>query len=125
MKRIISSLLLAFAFAACGDATAPQSGVWSATTGTGFSFNFTVSLGADEITRVEYIFSGLTCGGVTHSSGSVSVAQTPGWAITDRVFAIRPTDWPHINGTFHDNGAEASGSWAWSGCGDGAWTASR
>ncbi len=125
MNRIIPSLLLAFALAACGDATAPQSGVWSAATGAGFSFNFTVSRGADEITEIEYLWSGLTCGGVTHSSGSISVAQTPGWPISDREFAIRPTGWPHINGTFHNNGTEASGSWAWSGCGDGTWTALR
>ena len=73
MRRIIPFLLLTLA-AACSDVTAPQSGVWTATTGAGFSFNFTVSPAADEITEVKYIWSGLDCGGVVHTSGSVTLS---------------------------------------------------
>jgi hypothetical protein len=123
MKRIILSLALALVSGACSDATAPQSGIWSATTGVGFSFELTVSSGGNEITEIEYFWSGLSCGGVIHLGGTTAIERTPGWPISDRTFAILPTDLPHINGTFNETGTEASGSWAWSGCGEGTWTA--
>jgi hypothetical protein len=97
-------------------------GVWHGTTGSGFSFDFTVSASADYVTQVQYFWSGLSCEGLTRVSGSTTVSRNPGWSITDRQFTVDPQNNPTITGTFDDNGTAASGNWQWLSC-SGTWTA--
>jgi hypothetical protein len=97
-------------------------GVWHATTGAGFSFDYTVATGAVYVTQLQYFWSGLSCDGVTKVSGSVTVSRTPGWSISGRQFTVDPQDEPEITGTFDSNGTAASGSWQWLSC-SGTWTA--
>jgi uncharacterized protein YjdB len=96
-------------------------GVWHATTGDGFSFDFTVSAGADRVEQIQYFWSGLSCEGVTRVSGSVTVSSNR-WSITGRQFTVDPQDEPEISGTFDSNGTTASGTWEWLSC-SGTWTA--
>ena len=135
MKRMIPYLLLAAAFLACGDSTGTDSdsdpesiatGAWTGTTGSGLTFDFTVGAGAAEITQIVYRFSGLQCGGVTLSSGSITSSRTPGWPISNRQFEIARTGDPPItiSGTFASNGTTASGNWDWLTC-SGTWTGSH
>ena len=62
-------------------------GVWHASTA-GMSLDFTVNSSADRITELTYTFSGLTCGGVTLTSGSVTVIPGVPWPISNRQFLI-------------------------------------
>ena len=52
--------------------------VWNATTGSGFSFDFTVDATADYVTQVQYFWSGLSCEGLTKVSGSTTVSHGMG-----------------------------------------------
>ena len=99
-----------------------EPGVWHGTTGAGFTFDFTIAAGADQITQIQYFWSGLSCEGVTLVSGSTTVSRTPGWSISGRQFTVDPDDEPTITGTFDDTGTAASGSWQWLSC-SGTWTA--
>jgi hypothetical protein len=145
LKHIAVVLMVAMVWMGCGDSNGttgpdgdgtngdgsngPQpiaTGTWSATTGGGFAFDFTVGAGADEISEIVYRFSGLTCEGTTLSSGSLTSSRTPGWPIADREFEIARSASPAItiSGTFADDGTTASGEWQWLTC-VGPWTASH
>jgi PKD repeat protein len=100
-----------------------EPGVWHGTTGAGFNFDFTVAAGGDQITQIQYFWSGLSCDGVTMVSGSTTVSRAPGWSISGRQFTVDPDDEPTITGTFDDSGTAASGSWQWLSC-SGTWTGS-
>jgi uncharacterized protein YjdB len=96
-------------------------GVWHATTGSGFSFDFTVDANADYVTQIQYFWSGLSCDGVTYVSGSVTYTPGGGRPITARQFTLDPPpDYPTITGTFDDDGTAASGEWQWLSC-SGTW----
>jgi uncharacterized protein YjdB len=96
-------------------------GVWHSTTGSGFSFDFTVDATADYVTQVQYLWSGLSCDGVTYVSGSTTYSSGAGWPITGRQFTVDPPpDYPTITGTFDDDGTAASGNWQWLSC-SGTW----
>jgi len=101
-----------------------RSGAWRGST-TGMSLDFTVNAGSDGITELKYTFSGLTCGGVTLASGSVTVSRSTPWPISDRQFLVAPSANPKIDiaGTFGDDGVSVSGTWQWGSC-SGAWTGS-
>lgn len=130
-KYLALALPFCFLLTTCDKSTGSDTqpiatGAWSATTGSGLSFDFTISAGADEITEITYHFSGLQCGGVTLASGSIGSQRTPGWSISNRRFEIARTSDPAItiSGSFHNNGTEASGDWEWLTC-SGTWTASH
>jgi hypothetical protein len=98
-------------------------GVWHGTTGSGFSFDFTVDAGADYVTVIQFFFAGLSCEGITKVSGSIIVTHGIGWSITARQFTVEGSlDYPTITGTFDDDGTGASGNWQWLSC-SGTWTA--
>jgi hypothetical protein len=96
-------------------------GVWNGTTGSGFSFDFTVDATADYVTQIQYFWSGLSCDGVTYVSGSTTHSSGAGWPITARQFTVDPPpDYPTITGTFDDDRTAASGDWQWLSC-SGTW----
>jgi hypothetical protein len=130
--------VLAIAVAACGDnGTEPgddgnggavqpiATGAWNATSPEGFSVVFTVNAAADYVTEVRVTFSGLSCGGQTLTSGTVTSSRDPGWAISNRQITFSLSNPAlSITGTFSDNGTAASGTWQWGTC-SGTWTASH
>ncbi|NJD09138.1 MAG: hypothetical protein FIB01_01420 [Gemmatimonadetes bacterium] len=104
--------------------TPNATGQWTGST-TGMALEFNVSADARYVTQMKYTFSGLQCGGTTLSSGSVIRSTTPGWEITNRQFAIPPTEYvPGISGTFGSNGTTVTGTWTWLTC-SGSWSGSH
>ncbi len=121
-----------------GTPSAIQTGVWSATTGADFSFDFTVVSGASSINEVELSMSSWRCGNAgAILSGTITTTYSSGPQISNRAFtctldvngAPMGSDWPvTISGTFANSGSEASGTWEASIAGgtcSGTWTASR
>lgn len=97
-------------------------GTWSATTGTGLSFDFTVASTADLVTGFVIHWTDWICGSPPAPHGhseSYRVTGGSGWSIADRhlkaVVQPNATLYPSliisINGTFADDGVNVSGSW--------------
>ena len=131
-KFFLTGILLAlvglFYFISCGKdsdkitngGTEPakiESGKWTATAGFG-TFDFTVNSESTHITEFSLNFDGWTIGNTTHN-GTITISRDPGWQISDRQFSFSrdlnpfPTSSQTmtIDGTFDDNGREASGDW--------------
>ncbi|MEJ2637197.1 MAG: hypothetical protein P8184_18170 [Calditrichia bacterium] len=103
-----------------GGITGPQkisSGEWNANTDFG-GFDLIINSESTYITKITITFDNWSIGSGTHN-GSIIISRTPGWQISNRQFSIstdlNPIPPGHkimtFNGTFHDNGNEASGTW--------------
>jgi hypothetical protein len=96
---------------ASSTSASSDSGEWSASTEFG-EFKFTVTPEATRISKIFFNFSKFECGGVTISSGHVSVESL--WPITGDQFTVNVNlgfNEITIRGRFHETGSYATGTW--------------